>query len=102
MGEEDEDDTGAEKEPADQGAQFDATPDKMLAELIGKAWVKEFELRNLDYEEFLKHDEPQHVAARLVLQRVEEPYEEVEYDASGKYLGEAVEMLLAQFRADFP
>lgn len=85
----------------EESIRFDATPDKMLAELIGKAWVKVFELRNLDYEEFLRHDEPQHVAARLVVQRVEPPYEELDYDASGKYLGEAVEMLLAQFRADF-
>jgi hypothetical protein len=93
------------RRPATKGApeHFAMTPDKLIAEVIGKAWLKDLdislELRNLDFETHKSGQQPNHVVVTLVVQQVTEPYQTFDFDGSGSYMGEACEMVAQQFRA---
>lgn len=81
--------------------EHNVTIDQFVSEVIGKAWLKDFELHNLEYRTFHTGEQPQSVFISATFQDPENPDEEHEMEASGSYIGEALAMVLEEFRSTF-
>lgn len=85
----------------DEDGRHRQSPDTLIRAIIGRCWLKDFELHNLDYETHKNGEEPQTVAINVIVQDPETS-EEFDFDGSGSYMGEAIQMIIEQVNAQFP